>query len=489
MQRPIDQQDFLRLVLLLLPPSFTSVPRTCPLFIDGEFVESKATSFFDVLNPATQELVTRVPLATPTELAAAVSAASAAYPAWRHTPVTQRQRVLFNLQHLIRQHEAELIETIVQENGKTVNDAKGDIFRGLEVVEYATGVASHMQGETIEQLGRGVDTYSYRQPLGVCAGICPFNFPAMIPLWMFPLAIACGNTFVLKPSERTPSTSLVLARLAKEAGVPKGVLNLVHGQVDTVNFLCDAPAIRAISFVGGNAAGLHIHERGTKNGKRVQSNMGAKNHGVILPDADREHCINALLGAAFGAAGQRCMALSTAIFVGESHQWLEELTEKAKKLKVGEGHAADTDVGPVISRESLQRIKDLIASAEAEGARVVLDGRKATPPSGFAKGNFIGPTIVDGVKPSMRIYKEEVFGPVLICLQEHSLDSAIQLINNNPYGNGTGLFTTVGRLGPTLPVRDRRGPGRDQRPDSCSIAPVLLHRHARQLPGRLPLLW
>ena len=256
--------------------AFTSTPRPCPLFIDGEFVESGASAFFDVLNPATQELVTRVPLALRSELEAAVSAASAAFPAWRHTPVTQRQRVLFSLQQLIRAHEAELVEAIVQENGKTVNDAKGDIFRGLEVVEFACGVASQLQGETIEQLGRGVDTYSYRQPLGVCAGVAPFNFPAMIPLWMFPLALACGNTFVLKPSERTPSASMVLARLAKEAGVPRGVLNVVHGQADAVNFLCDAPAIRALSFVGGNTAGLHIHERGTGNGKRVQSNMSAQ---------------------------------------------------------------------------------------------------------------------------------------------------------------------------------------------------------------------
>ena len=463
----------------LASTAFTTIPRPCPLFINGEFVESKSTSFFDVLNPATQQVVTRVPLATPAELEAAVAAASAAYPAWRHTPVTQRQRVLFNLQQLIRQHEAELVETIVQENGKTVNDAKGDIFRGMEVVEYAAGIASQMQGETIEQLGRGVDTYSYRQPLGVCAGVCPFNFPAMIPLWMFPMAIACGNAFVLKPSERTPSTALVLARLAKEAGVPNGVLNLVHGQVDTVNFICDAPAIRAISFVGGNAAGLHIHERGTGHGKRVQSNMvrqakacrlcsggedveaqelmvlscvlcavccvqGAKNHGVILPDADREHCVSALVGSAFGAAGQRCMALSTAIFVGDSHSWLDEVKDKASRLKVGEGHAADTDVGPVISADSLKRIHELIASAEQEGARVILDGRKVSPPTSYPRGNFIGPTIVDGVTPSMRIYREEVFGPVLVCLQKESLLSAIALINSNPYGNGTAVFTTSG---------------------------------------------
>ena len=249
---------------------------TCPLFIDGKFVQSTARSYFDVLNPATQRVVSRVPLCPQSELEAAVRSASAAFPAWRATPVTQRQRILFSLHALIRQHEDELVESIVRENGKTVNDAKGDLFRGLEVVEYAAGVASAMQGETIEQLGRGVDTYSYRQPLGVCAGVCPFNFPAMIPLWMWPLAVACGNTFVLKPSERTPSTANILARLASEAGLPAGVLNLVHGQADTVNFLCDAPDIRAISFVGGNAAGLHIHERGTKNGKKVQSNMGAK---------------------------------------------------------------------------------------------------------------------------------------------------------------------------------------------------------------------
>ena len=256
-----------------------------PLFINGQFVESKARSFFDVLNPATQRLETRVPLCPPDELEAAVRAASDAFPAWRNTPVTQRQRILFSFHSLLRQHEDELVDSIVRENGKTVNDARGDLFRGLEVVEYATGVASQLQGETIEQLGRGVDTYSYRQPLGVCAGICPFNFPAMIPLWMWPLAVACGNTFVLKPSERTPTTAVLLARLAQEAGLPAGVLNIVHGQVDTVNFLCDAPAIRAISFVGGNAAGLHIHERGTKNGKKVQSNMGAKVSRSPQPDS------------------------------------------------------------------------------------------------------------------------------------------------------------------------------------------------------------
>ena len=274
-------------------PSPASAP-SCPLLINGQFVQSAATQFFDVLNPASQRVETRVPLCPSSELEAAVRAASNAFPAWRNTPVTQRQRILFTFHSLIRQHEDELVEAIVRENGKTVNDAKGDLFRGLEVVEYATGVASQLQGETIEQLGRGVDTYSYRQPLGVCAGICPFNFPAMIPLWMWPLAVACGNTFVLKPSERTPTTAVVLARLAMEAGLPAGVLNIVHGQVDTVNFICDAPAIRAISFVGGNAAGLHIHERGTKNGKRVQSNMGAKVSGhTALPLSEQRDALTA----------------------------------------------------------------------------------------------------------------------------------------------------------------------------------------------------
>jgi malonate-semialdehyde dehydrogenase (acetylating)/methylmalonate-semialdehyde dehydrogenase len=295
----------------------------------------------------------------------------------------------------------------------------------------------------VENLAKNVDTYSYRQPLGVVAGVCPFNFPAMIPLWMFPVATVCGNTFILKPSERTPAASMMLAQLATEAGLPKGVLNVIHGTTDAVNFVCDDPRIKAISFVGSNRAGEYIHDRGTKNGKRVQANMGAKNHATIVPDADKESTLNALVGAAFGAAGQRCMALSCAIFVGESKNWIKDLKAKAQQLKVGPGMAKDADLGPLISVESRQRVADLIQSGVDEGAELILDGRNVKVP-GHPNGNFVGPTILAGVKPHMRCYKEEIFGPVLLCADVPTLDDAIAFTNTNPYGNGCAIFTTSG---------------------------------------------
>mmetsp|Transcript_46913 Transcript_46913/g.146974 ORF Transcript_46913/g.146974 Transcript_46913/m.146974 type:complete len:374 (-) Transcript_46913:160-1281(-) len=294
-----------------------------------------------------------------------------------------------------------------------------------------------------EQVASDVDTYSVRQPLGVCAGICPFNFPAMIPLWMFPVAITCGNTFVMKPSERVPLTAMRLVELAQEAGVPEGVVNVIHGTHDAVNFICDAPEIRAISFVGGNAAGQHIHARGTANGKRVQANMGAKNHGVILPDADKESVLNKLTGAAFGAAGQRCMALSTAIFVGETQEWISDLAAKAKQLKLGSGTDPSADLGPVISPAAKARIEGLITSGEQQGAKVVLDGRNASVED-HPNGNFVGPTILKDVTTDMDCYKQEIFGPVLVTLKADTLDDAIAMINKNPYGNGTALFTSSG---------------------------------------------
>jgi malonate-semialdehyde dehydrogenase (acetylating)/methylmalonate-semialdehyde dehydrogenase len=300
-------------------------------------------------------------------------------------------------------------------------------------------------GETVENVSRNIDTYSYRQPLGVCAGICPFNFPAMIPLWMFPLAITCGNTYVLKPSERDPGASMMLARLAKEAGLPDGVLNVVHGAKDTVNFICDAPDIRAISFVGGDAAGRHIHERGTRNGKRVQSNMAAKNHATILPDADKNRTLDQLVGAAFGASGQRCMALSAAVFVGEAKNWIPDLVERVRKLKVSQGEEPGADLGPLISPQAKARVESLIQSAADEGAKVVLDGR-GIKVQGYEKGNFVGPTVIADVKPNMKCYTEEIFGPVLICLTADTLDDAIKMINSNPYGNGTAVFTNSGAL-------------------------------------------
>ncbi len=336
-----------------------------------------------------------------------------------------------------------MAESIVKENGKTLVDAKGDVFRGQEVVEFAAGASSHLMGETLEGLARGVDTYSYRQPLGVCAGIFPFNFPAMIPLWMFPMALVTGNTYVCKPSERTPGATMILARLAQEAGVPDGVLNIIHGQVDAVNFLCDHPAIRAVSVVGSNRAGEYIHARGSASGKRVQSNMGAKNHATILPDANKETTLNALVSAAFGAAGQRCMALSVAVFVGESRKWIPELKARAAALKVGPGSDPKSDLGPMISVEAYERALALIQSGVDEGAKLLLDGRNSKV-AGYPKGNFLAPTILTDVTPNMKCYTEEIFGPVLTCIGVDTFDEAIALINRNPYGNGTAIFTQSG---------------------------------------------
>ena len=317
------------------------------------------------------------------------------------------------------------------------------MFRGLEVVEACCGIGPLMMGESLENLSTGLDTVSFRQPLGVTAGICPFNFPAMIPLWMFPVALATGNTMVLKPSEKTPSAAMLLAKLAQEAGVPNGALQIVHGAVRTVNFLCDHPIIRAISFVGGNNAGEHIFARATALGKRVQANLGAKNHALVMPDANKDTTLNALLGACFGAAGQRCMALSVVIFVGEASLWVDELVRRAKSLKVGSGMDKDTDVGPVVTVESMQRIENLIQQGIEDGAKCILDGRGVKVPS-FPTGNFIGPTILSEVTTSNRAYSAEIFGPVLCCMNVASFEEGLSIINSNRYGNGTAIFTASG---------------------------------------------
>lgn len=412
-------------------------------FIGGTFSDSNTGQWFEVRNPASQDIVTSVPQSTPDELEAAAAAAQAAFETWSQTPVIVRQRVMFKLQDLIRQNMNTIAEGISIEQGKTFPDAVGDVTRGLEVVEQACSLVNSLMGETVENVSRNIDTYSYKQPLGVCAGICPFNFPAMIPLWMFPMAVTCGNTYILKPSERTPTATMQLAELAKEAGVPDGVLNIVHGAKDTVDFLCTDPRIRAVSFVGGNNAGQYIHDVGTKHGKRVQSNMGAKNHGTILPDASKDSALNALAGAAFGASGQRCMALSVALFVGDSAEWIPELAEKAKGLKMNAGMEKGTDLGPVISPEACKRIHSLIDSAEAEGAQIVLDGRNPKV-DGYENGNFVGPTVISGIHKDMQCYKEEIFGPVLLCKAVDTLEDAIAFTNANPYGNGTAVFTNSG---------------------------------------------
>lgn len=428
---------------LTLARSYSAGPAATKLFINGKFVDSKTKDFVDVHNPATNDVVTRVPNATQEEMLSAVSAAKEAFKTWSHTSVLTRQQVMFKYQQLIRDNIHELAKSITLEQGKTIIDSEGDVMRGLQVVEHCCSITSLQLGETMPGIARDIDTHSYRIPLGVCAGIAPFNFPAMIPLWMFPVALVCGNTYVFKPSERAPGCSMLLMEMLKEAGCPDGVVNVIHGQHGAVNFICDNPDIRAISFVGSNTAGEYIYERGSKNGKRVQSNMGAKNHGVIMPDANKESTLSQLIGAAFGAAGQRCMALSTAVFVGEAKEWLPELVEKSKKLKVNAGHVQGADVGPVISPAAKDRICGLVEKGIQEGANCILDGRKIVVP-GYEKGNFVGPTILTDVKPNMTCYTEEIFGPVLVTMTVDTLDEAIDVINNNMYGNGTAIFTTNG---------------------------------------------
>ncbi|CEF67524.1 Probable methylmalonate-semialdehyde dehydrogenase [acylating], mitochondrial [Strongyloides ratti] len=416
---------------------------TVKLWIDGKAVESKTSKFVDLTNPATNEVISKVPLSTQDEMLTAVESCKKAYSTWKNTSVLSRQQVFFNLQALIKRDMKKLAANITLEQGKTLPDAEGDVSRGLQVVEHACATGSLQMGETMSNISKDMDTFSIRTPLGVTAGICPFNFPAMIPLWMFPLATVTGNTMILKPSEQDPGCTMMLVELAKEAGLPDGVVNVIHGTHDSVNFICDNPDIKAISFVGSDQAGTHIYQRGCKNGKRVQSNMGAKNHAVVMPDANKETTINQLTAAAFGAAGQRCMALSTAIMVGSTKEWINIVAEKARNLKVGPGHENNVDVGPLISPAAKERAIRIIESAKKEGANVILDGSKCVV-NGYEKGNFLGPTIITGVKKHMTCYKEEIFAPVLVVMEANSLDEAIDIINTNQYGNGTAIFTTNG---------------------------------------------
>ncbi len=420
----------------------TAIP-TVKLLIGGEFVESVTTQWRDVINPATQEVLARVPFATPEEVNHAVAVAKKAFKTWRKTPIGARARIFLKYQQLIRENMGELAALLTAEQGKTLPDAEGDVFRGLEVVEHAAGIGNLQLGELANNVANGVDTYTLLQPLGVCAGITPFNFPAMIPLWMFPMAIVTGNTFVLKPSEQDPMVTMRLCELALEAGIPAGVLNVVHGGEDVVNAICDHADIKAISFVGSTKVGTHVYNRASLAGKRVQCMMGAKNHAIVLPDSNKEQTLNAIAGAAFGAAGQRCMALSIAVLVGEAQQWIPELVAKAKTLKVNAGTEKGTDVGPLISCAAKGRVEGLIERGQKEGAKLELDGRNPQV-AGFDNGNFVGPTIFSGVKPGMSIYDEEVFGPVLCLVAADDLQDAIEFINANPNGNGTAIFTQSG---------------------------------------------
>ncbi|WP_295517585.1 CoA-acylating methylmalonate-semialdehyde dehydrogenase [uncultured Pseudomonas sp.] len=414
-----------------------------PLLIDGQFVTSTSRESREVINPATQEVLARVPFATAEEVQRAVASAKAAFATWRKTPIGARARIFLRYQQLIREHMSELAALLTAEQGKTLADAEGDVFRGLEVVEHAAAIGNLQLGELANNVASGVDTYTLLQPLGVCAGITPFNFPAMIPLWMFPMAIACGNTFVLKPSEQDPLVTMRLAELALEAGVPPGVLNVVHGGPAVVDALCDHPDIKALSFVGSTRVGTHVYRRASEAGKRVQCMMGAKNHAVVMPDAPREQTLANLVGAAFGAAGQRCMAVSVVVLVGEANSWVPDLVAKARSLKVGAGHEHNTDVGPLISCQALDRVSGLIERGVSEGATLELDGRNIQVER-YEKGNFVGPTLFSGVTPEMTLYREELFGPVLCVMHAATLDEAIALINANPNGNGVALFTRSG---------------------------------------------
>ncbi|KAJ2781200.1 hypothetical protein H4R18_003019 [Coemansia javaensis] len=416
--------------------------KTTKLFINGEFGESQASTWLDVVNPATQELVTRVPQSTAHELEAAAASAQAAFGEWRRTSALARQRKMLDLQQAIRDKTDVLARSIVEEQGKVLGDARGDVMRGLQVVEDMASITHYMQGTRLA-VAADMETYTVREPLGVVAGICPFNFPAMIPLWMFPVALATGNTCVLKPSERDPGAAMLLAQLCNDVGIPRGVLNVVHGARETVDFLTADARVRAVSFVGGDRAGRHIYERATQHGKRCQANLGAKNHAIVLPDANKEQALNAITGAAFGAAGQRCMALSVAVFVGGAQAWIDEVVDRARALRVDGGLEPGADVGPMITREALARAERLVQSASDEGARIALDGRGVRPAK-YPRGNFLGPTVIDRATPAMQCYREEIFGPVLVCLRADSLDDALALVNANPYGNGASIFTRSG---------------------------------------------
>ena len=404
----------------------TAIP-TVKLLINGQFVESKTTVWRDVVNPATQEVLARVPFATEEEVNAAVASAKEAFKTWRFTPIGVRARIFLKYQQLIRENMKELAAILTAEQGKTLADAEGDVFRGLEVVEHAANIGNLQMGELANNVANGVDTYTIQQGLGVCAGITPFNFPAMIPLWMFPMAIACGNTFVLKPSEQDPMVTMRLVELALEAGIPAGVLNVIHGGENAVNAICDHADIKAVSFVGSTKVGTHVYNRATLAGKRVQCMMGAKNHAIVLPDANKEQTLNNLAGAAFGAAGQRCMALSVVVLVGKANEWIPEMVAKAQTLKISGGAESGTDIGPVISCAARERVEGFIASGIEGGAKLELDGRNPTV-QGYEGGNFVGPTIFSGVKSGMKIYDQEVFGPVLCIVSAATLDEELSLL-------------------------------------------------------------
>lgn len=470
-------------------------PHKTENFIDNKFVASSASEWLEVHDPATNKVVTLVPKSTPSELEVVVASAKAAFPKWKATSIMRRQQILFKLTSLIREHMDDLATSITTEQGKTFADAKGDVLRGLQVCETACGITTQLQGEVLE-VAKDMETRSYREPLGVVAAICPFNFPAMIPLWSLPIAIATGNVIILKPSERTPGASMLIAELCQIAGVPDGVVNVIHGAHETVNFLIDEPSIKAISFVGSNKAGEYIHGRASAKGKRVQANLGAKNHAALLPDANKAQAMSAIAGAAFGAAGQRCMALSAVVLVGAAKEWVGDLVKAASELTLGPGFGKDSDLGPVISPASRQRCEDIIASAEADGATVALDGR-GKKPEGFPDGNWVRVVLSQHVSPPANYeiglsdsnHRRQASHEVL---PGGDLRASANLRRSRHDGPGhrhhqqqpirkrCHRFHTVRLCGICLPKGRGSRPGRRQRAHPRPAAHVLLHGQQSQ---------
>lgn len=413
--------------------------------IDGRKLASSSRRVAPVYNPATGEQIAEVPLSTAAELDAAVAAARKAAVAWGTTPPLKRVKPMFRFKELLERHADAIARTISKEHGKTHDDALGELARGIDVVDFACGIPHLLKGEYSRNVGPDIDSWSDRQPLGVVAGITPFNFPAMVPMWMYPLAVACGNTFVLKPSERDPSTSMLIFDLFQEAGFPPGVLNVVHGDKDAVDAILDHPDIKAVSFVGSTPVAEHVYRRGSTSGKRVQALGGAKNHMIVMPDADMDQAVDALMGAGFGSAGERCMAISVAVPVGEktADSLVEALAPKIRTLKVGPATDPESEMGPVITAEAKRRIEGLIDQGVKEGAGLVVDGRGLTL-QGYERGFFLGGSLFDRVTKDMTIYKTEIFGPVLCVARTDSYEEAARLVNSNEYGNGTAIFTRDG---------------------------------------------
>ena len=421
--------------------------KTLQHYIGGSVVESKSGRSAPVFNPATGAQSATVALASAAEVDAAVAAARAAFPAWAATSPLRRARLMNKLRDLIETHADELAAIISAEHGKVLSDARGEVTRGLEVVEFACGAPQLLKGEVTENIGAGIDSHSVRQPLGVVAGITPFNFPAMVPMWMFPMALACGNTFILKPSERDPSAALFCADLIRRAGFPSGVFNVVQGDKEAVDALLQHPGVDALSFVGSTPIARHIYATGAAHGKRVQALGGAKNHMVVMPDADLDQVVDALVGAAYGSAGERCMAISIAVAVGESvaEGLRSRLVARLATLKIGPGSDADAEMGPLVTRAHLERVRGYIDQGVAAGAELVVDGRGfRMTRAGFEGGFFIGASLFDHVKPAMSIYRDEIFGPVLGMVRVKDFADAVDLINQSQYGNGTSIFTADG---------------------------------------------